>query len=153
MSKEFEDFKREQAEKAAKSRESFDIPDRIIVQEDVKMWNVTGVVCHLAKGTDFVVPDLVPVVTNEKNLDSIVGAASFTKTDYHRDDEEYRAHASLSAHIPERLDYDLGVPFTLLPIWNWEEKRLLGLWLRKSKDGVPNYFAVGHFDISTEGPL
>lgn len=141
----FENFRNDLETSAKQAVESFGVPERLILQEDVKLWEVTGKVVSLRPGETVQWPELVPVFSGGEEI----GAATILPVN--TDTKSYLvAKASLSAHIPERLDFDMEEPFTLVPEWEpTVALRLKALYLCRGRGSGcdPSYW------ISNEGQL
>lgn len=150
----FDTFQKDLETAAKKATESFGVPDRLILQEDVKLWEVTGKVVALRRADTISWPDIVPVFSGSEEI----GAASLYPVNGETK-AVIMAKASLSAHIPERLDFDMSEPFTLMPEWALKTDedgqpvvplRLIKLHLLKARgnnETDPSYW------ISNEGQL
>lgn len=100
----FEQFQRKHKENV----EDFGVPERFIDGSDVKFWRFIGLVIDtLVRPVQVAWPDIVPVFSG-KNL---IGHATL-----YPHNNEIWARVSATADIPERLDYEMGVPFELLPV-------------------------------------
>lgn len=109
------EFKALQAQMAAdhQSRvDNFGVPDRFIQSGDIKFWRFGGIVVpNVLREERFSWPDLVPVMTG----DAQIGVARIFP---HGTD--LVASVSADAACPERLDWELGVDFTLSPYFGDE---------------------------------
>lgn len=109
------EFKQLQAQLAAdhQSRvDNFGVPDRFIQSDDVKFWRFGGVVVpDVLRNERFSWPDLVPVKSGETQI----GVARIFPYG-----PDLVASVSADFACPERLDWELGVDFSLMPFFGNE---------------------------------
>lgn len=115
----------------------FGIPERIIVAEDVKLWRFTGRVDAVFRDESWSWPDVVPVFSGEEQI----GAASVIPQG-----ENLMASVTATYDLPERLDFEMGEVFTLIPQKSYLDEpgriHLKALKLVKwpsSKDPISNW--------------
>jgi hypothetical protein len=120
----------------------FGVPDRIILQEDVKMWRFSANLGKLGSTSCFFVwDDVIPVETGMVRVGSVSLTPINSRLGYY-----FRANATVSAEIPEKLDYDLGKDLSLLPVVRWEESinrwRVVSLVLAGTSLGEGNVWPM-----------
>jgi hypothetical protein len=100
----FEQFKKAMEERHKANVADFDIPERIVTQDDVKIWRVSGVVVDDVKRHErFWWPEVVPVVDGLDGSGEPIGAATLTLNG-----NSIVAHASVDYNTPQRLDFGNG---------------------------------------------
>lgn len=81
------------------------IPDRLILDTDVKLWRFQGEVDVVFRDESFAWPEVVPVLSGDQEI----GAATIYPMG-----ERLVASVTATSDLPERLDFENGEMFELL---------------------------------------
>lgn len=115
----------------------FGMPERVILSEDVKLWRFTGKIDHVGKIEHFAWPELVPVFSGNKQI----GAATIFPKNLPSGEVDLIASATATHDLPERLDFENGEMFTLMPETEYTEdsvRKIKRLELLKNSN-FPDY--------------
>lgn len=106
-----ENFVEQMAVKHRNAVSEFGIPERLIIAEDVKLWRFTGQVDVVFREESWSWPDIVEVYSGE----ALIGAATIVPKG-----TGLTASVTATFDLPERLDFENGETFTLIPEKSYE---------------------------------
>lgn len=137
----WDDLRKEKKEELDRTNREFGIPDRLILDTDIKFWRFKGHVTEVSRGDSISYSDVIPVYSGEQ----IIGAASILPVNgamaFDLTSASLLASVTATHDLPERLDYENGQHFRLIPeLTNGENRRLhiKALHLRRSR-GIEDF--------------